>query len=94
VEHGLAADGRLASIAERMAHYHVPAVSVAVAHNGLFKWARGFGVAEAGGSSGITERTLFQAASISKAVTAMAALRLVQDGKLVLDCTTRFSRAS
>ena len=36
-------------------------------------------------SAGCTDRTLFQAASISKAVTALAALILVQEKKLVLD---------
>ena len=70
VEKGLIIDGRRASITERMAQYKVPGVSVAVLHNGLFKWARGYGVAAAGGSSSVNEDTLFQAASISKSVTA------------------------
>src|SRR5262249_61433351 len=49
------------------------------------EWARGFGVVEAGVHKPITPDTLFQAGSISKPVAAMAALRLVEQGKLSLD---------
>jgi CubicO group peptidase (beta-lactamase class C family) len=48
-------------------------------------WARGYGVLELGGTDSVTPETLFQAASISKPVAALAALRLVQEGKLGLD---------
>jgi CubicO group peptidase (beta-lactamase class C family) len=71
-------------LADRMAALHVPGVSIAVIHNGHMEWARGFGVAKIGGAS-VTADTLFQAASISKPVTALAALRLVEQGKLDLD---------
>ena len=72
------------SLTERMAALHVPGVSIAVIHNGKIEWAKGFGVATMGGVP-ITPETLFQAGSISKPVAAMAALRLVQQGKLSLD---------
>ncbi len=72
-------------LADRMAHYKVPGVSIAVINNGAIEWARGYGVAEAGTSNAVTEETLFQAASISKPVAAMGALRLVAEGKLNLD---------
>lgn len=71
-------------LSERMAELHVPGVSIAVIHDGAVQWARGFGVTRVGGPP-VTARTLFQAASISKPVTAIAALRLVQAGKLDLD---------
>lgn len=71
-------------LADEMARLHVPGVSVAVIRNGRIAWARGFGVTRAGGPA-VDERTLFQAASISKPVTAMAALKLVEEGKLALD---------
>jgi len=67
-----------------MAELHVPGVSIAVIHDGAIQWARGFGVARVGGPP-VTAKTLFQAASISKPVTALAVLRLVQAGKLDLD---------
>ena len=35
-------------LAERMAHYKVPGVSIAVIDSGRVVWARGFGVKEAG----------------------------------------------
>ncbi len=71
-------------IAERLQHYHVPGVSVAVVSGGSLSWAKGFGVASEGGPA-VKAETLFQAASISKTVAAMVALRLVELGKLRLD---------
>lgn len=71
-------------LADEMARLHVPGVSVAVIRNGRIAWARGFGVTHAGGAA-VDARTLFQAASISKPVTAMAALKLVEEGQLALD---------
>ena len=40
------------------------------------EWAKGYGVADADMGSRLTETTLFQAGSISKPVTAMAALSI------------------
>jgi len=73
------------TLAERMARYHVPGVSIAVADGGRIVWARGFGVKEVGTTDSVTSTTLFQAASISKPVAATAMLRLVEGGKLDLD---------
>jgi CubicO group peptidase (beta-lactamase class C family) len=76
------------TLAERMAHYRVPGASVAVIADGRVAWARAAGVKAAGGSTAadsVTPATLFQAASISKPVTATAALRLVDRGALALD---------
>jgi CubicO group peptidase (beta-lactamase class C family) len=72
------------SLSERMAALHVPGVSIAVIHSGALEWARGFGVMKAGGAP-VTADTLFQAASISKPITALGVLRLVDVGKLDLD---------
>jgi CubicO group peptidase (beta-lactamase class C family) len=72
------------TLAERMATLHVPGVSVAVIHSGQVEWARGFGVTQVDGPP-VTDETLFQAASISKPVTALAVLELVQSGVLDLD---------
>jgi CubicO group peptidase (beta-lactamase class C family) len=73
------------TLAERMAALHVPGVGIAVINEGRIEWAKGYGVTEAGTTTPVTPRTLFQAASISKPVAALAALRLVEQGKLVLD---------
>src|SRR5712691_2780865 len=72
------------TLPDRMKELKVPGVSIAVIHEGKIEWARGFGVRELGGAP-VNADTMFQAGSISKPVAAMAALRLVQDGKLSLD---------
>jgi CubicO group peptidase (beta-lactamase class C family) len=72
------------TLADRMAADHVPGVSVAVIHGGAIEWAQGFGVARLGDAP-VTAETLFQAGSISKPVAAMAALHLVEQGRLSLD---------
>lgn len=73
------------NILDRMKHYRVPGVSVAVINEGKIEWAKGYGVKETGGHEPVTTETLFQAASISKPVTALGALRLVDQGMLDLD---------
>jgi CubicO group peptidase (beta-lactamase class C family) len=74
-----------AALADRMAINSVPGLSVAVIDDYQVAWARGYGVHEAGRPDKVTSETLFQAASISKPVTAAAVLRLVDQGRLDLD---------
>jgi CubicO group peptidase (beta-lactamase class C family) len=69
---------------DRMAELNVTALSVAVIHDGRIEWARGYGVRSAGGPP-VTPGTLFQAASISKTIAALAALHAVEAGDLELD---------
>jgi len=76
---------RTMALADRMAHYKVPGVSIAVVDSGRIAWARGFGVKETGTADSVTATTLFQAASISKPVAATGMLSLVAQGKLTLD---------
>jgi CubicO group peptidase (beta-lactamase class C family) len=73
------------TLAERLVYHKVPAVSVAFVENGTVAWARAYGVADVAAGTRATTETLFQAASISKPLAALAVLRLVQDGKLALD---------
>jgi CubicO group peptidase (beta-lactamase class C family) len=73
------------TIADRMAFHKVPGVSVAFFDHGQILWTRAYGLADVAAKKPVTPDTLFQAASISKPVVALAALRLVQDGKLSLD---------
>jgi CubicO group peptidase (beta-lactamase class C family) len=68
-----------------MAFYKVPGVSVAVFENGKLAWAKGYGVRDAEGTAPVDAETLFQAGSISKPVTAVAVMRLVERGLLSLD---------
>lgn len=68
-----------------MDKYHVPGVSIAVIHTGQIEWAKGYGVREYGKPDHVDTTTLFQAASISKPVSAVVALRIVDQGELNLD---------
>jgi CubicO group peptidase (beta-lactamase class C family) len=72
------------TLAERMKQLNVPGVSIAVIHDGKIEWARGFGVRNPDGAP-VNAETMFQAGSISKPLAAMAAMRLVQEGKLTLN---------
>src|SRR3989442_3686783 len=70
---------------ERTTYDRVRGVSIAIINNGKIEWAKGYGVLDARGTKAVTALTRFQAASISKPIAAMAALSLVQAGKLSLD---------
>jgi CubicO group peptidase (beta-lactamase class C family) len=64
---------------------HVPGVSIAVIRNFDIHWAKGYGIADVQSGARVDADTMFQAASISKPVAAMAAMRAVQDGRFSLD---------
>jgi CubicO group peptidase (beta-lactamase class C family) len=70
---------------EVMQKHLVPGVSVAVIKGFDIHWVKGFGTADVETGRPVVATTLFQAASISKPVTAMIVLRAVQDGLLSLD---------
>ena len=70
---------------DRLRHYNVAGVSIAVISGGELEWARGYGIADKETGRLVNAETLFRAASISKPVTAVAALRLVASGILNLD---------
>jgi CubicO group peptidase (beta-lactamase class C family) len=72
-------------LSERMMFHKVPGVSIAVIKDFKLHWAKGYGVMDITTRSPVTAETLFQAASISKPVAAMAALKKVQEGKLNWD---------
>jgi CubicO group peptidase (beta-lactamase class C family) len=68
-----------------MERFHVPGISVAVIKDFEIHWAAGYGIADIESGSRVDADTIFQAASISKPVAAMAAVRAAQDGRLSLD---------
>ena len=73
------------AVSKFMAANRVPGVSVAVVENGAYVWAAGFGMADLENFVPATERTLYRLASISKPLTATAAMQLWERGKLDLD---------
>ncbi len=90
VENGLAHVNRIKgeptwSIEERMQHYGVPGVSIAVIKDHKIEWSKAFGVKDRDTNEPVTKGTLFQCASISKPVSASAALRMAEAGLFELD---------
>ena len=65
--------------------YQVPAISIATIRDGQIDWVKAYGVRKYGNPERVDSLTLFQAASISKPVSATVALQLVDKGKLTLD---------
>ncbi|WP_225101369.1 non-ribosomal peptide synthetase [Streptomyces sp. CoH27] len=68
-----------------MLRHRVPGVGIAVIADGELRGAWGFGTLGTENPTPVDARTLFQVGSISKHVTALAVLRLVQEGRLDLD---------
>lgn len=73
------------TVEERLQFYNVPGVSVAVVEDGRIVFAKGYGYADVAKRRPVTTETLFLAGSVSKPVTAIAAIDLVERGKLPLD---------
>lgn len=72
-------------LAERMKYHKVPGASVAVIRNYAIDYTRSYGLADTTRHLPATDSTVYSAGSISKMVTAIIALQLVQEGKMQLD---------
>lgn len=68
-----------------MQRWNIPGAAVAVTRNGRLVLARGYGVTDVGGSIPVQPDSLFRIASVSKPITSMAVMKLVEDGALSLD---------
>lgn len=86
---GALAQGGLSGIdlamTEFLAERKVPGASLAVARAGRLVHARGYGVADRETGEAVRPESLFRIASVSKPVTAVAVLRLAEQGRLSLD---------
>ena len=73
-------------LVEKLLQKHkTPGVSIAVIQDFRIALSVGYGVADMETGAPVSAETMFQAASISKPVAAMASLRAVREGKFALD---------
>lgn len=68
-----------------MAEHHLPGVALAVVRHGRVVLARGYGVADLARRTPVRPETPFQILSVTKSFTAVAAMMLVEEGRLALD---------
>jgi len=72
-------------IAAFMRKHAIPGGAVAVLRDGKLIYARGFGYADVENKAVVQPDALFRIASMSKPITAVAIMKLVEEGKLKLD---------
>lgn len=68
-----------------MAEHEIPGGSLAVVKDGKLVYARGFGWADREAKTPVQPESLFRIASVSKPITAVAILKLVEEKRLKLD---------
>jgi CubicO group peptidase (beta-lactamase class C family) len=73
------------SISDRMKYYDVAGLSITVIKNNEIEWAKAYGVKSKNTTDSVTLNTIFQAASLSKPVTAIIALKMADEGQIYLD---------
>jgi len=73
------------AVTRAMERQKAPGVSVAVAVNGAYRWSKGFGFSDVENKVRATQETVYRIASISKPITAVAALQLAEQGRIDLD---------
>ena len=82
-------DPRLAGchrvLADFVARHQIPAAAMAITNQGRLAYAAGFGNATGQRQERVTPTSLFRIASVSKPITAVAILQLVEQGRLTLD---------
>ncbi len=83
------ADPRMVPIDELLksfaSEHKLPGAALAITRNGRLVYARGIGFADVEARLPVEPASLFRIASISKPITAVAVLQLVEQGKLELD---------
>ena len=68
-----------------LAEHNIPGGQLAIVRQGKLVYARGFGWADRDAKEPVQPESLFRIASVSKPITAVAILKLVDQGKLKLD---------
>ena len=70
-----------------MSKVNAPGVSVAVSHGPTVRWANGYGLADIEQFVPAKADTVYRLASVSKPITAVAVMQLIERGRLSLDDT-------
>ena len=73
------------NIAERMKHYNVQGLSITLLEGGEISGTENYGLLEVESNRKANEETIFSACSISKFLTGMLSMKLVEEGLLDLD---------
>jgi CubicO group peptidase (beta-lactamase class C family) len=80
-----------AAVTEEMSRLGIPGLSLAVAEAGEVRHEAGFGFADVENEVPARPETVYRLASVSKPMTAVAVMKLAQDGRLDLDApVTRY----
>ena len=77
------------SLAERMAFYRVPGVSLCAFDKNAIEWTEAYGEADGQTHRPLTPETVFQAGGLAEMMTAAAAFRLAEKGAIDLDGDVR-----
>ncbi len=72
-----------------MAERNVPGLTVAIAVDRRLAWTKGFGLADVENAVPAASETMYRLASLSKPMTATAAMQLVEKGRIDLDAPVR-----
>jgi len=72
-------------VRDLMRQYAIPGGAVALVRDGRLIYARGFGYADVENRTPVRPDALFRIASVSKPITGVAIMKLVEEGKLQLD---------
>jgi len=75
------------ALAGRMTQFNVPGLSIAIVKDEKLMYAKSYGYADKEAGQKASNDNLYRIASVSKPVTYIAILKLVQDGKLSTDQT-------
>jgi D-alanyl-D-alanine carboxypeptidase len=67
-----------------MNRYKIPGMSLAVAKNGKLVYSKGYGYANISKKEKTTTKHIFRIASVSKSITSIAIMKLIEDGQISL----------